>query len=1385
MARLYKDYISVNKHFFPVFSKNLDAEYPEHWKAFVPHDTFKRILDDLAGSLEMASTQSRRSLWISGAYGTGKTYASFAVKHILEDDIGDVTDYFQKQGIGQTISNRLKSIKQKGNILVVHRSSTAGITGDNKLFGAIQESIKQALKGKGYQYWGGKSLYSNIVDKLTNPDSPFNFSGVFNQYREKFTEYAAPSDVIKDLQELDIDGSLDLLQRIIEVADRSGFNFSQDPDDVIAWIKDIIEGNNLYTIVFIWDEFTEFFKNNQNALTGLQELAQASFTVPFYFLLITHLTHSQVIPAADSRKKIEARFKLQTIEMPDTTAFMLMKNVIQSNPELPELKEEWGEISRYLWSGVQRFASTTKKEEIKREELRAILPIHPYAAYMLKVISAVISSNQRTMFQFLCGEILQGAQSKRNFRWYIENHSIDDWCYLTTDYLWDYFFTPDNPDFDEANRNTISHYMTFENQCDDEDDKRVLKTTLLLSAMRGGIRPTLLNISAAFEGTHINDKVRTVMDKLVKKGVLGSIPDGNDILYVTQVRTIDEERLRDIINNKKGSLTFERIVKDCGINSRYDLSGYLKTRCYVESATNVDIRNRLNETAGKLLLNKIIIVFLYAKNDEDASKNHDIITKILQEYKYDIIIADMSSQPLGQHSYDNYIDQKARAEYFSKTDHQQVKFYDTNAKGIITEWIQKLDVTIVSLYTKGEPPVQLRGPANFREKIKEINNKLYPNGLETAADMDTLFKGDGYSEITAVMGMDKKDISSTYKYLDAIRNQLIKASLWKSHDYEKINPSHSVSKMKTAIESLIKAEFDKNNYIEITDIWQTLQLKPFGLMNCVGSVFLLGFLLKEYADSKYYRHDGTNTVPLTHDGLADMIYTIVKKTSMNKNLRIVRMTPEHELFCSVTADIFTINPKNSIQDILHGLNTHISKINFPLWAIRDYVTDSDTSGLKDTIIEIVDLLCEFVSSKRSEGRDHTKIAEEIARLYQAGIKDNLIKAATQENMKIGMDIYIGRQKPEIKAIADKLGIGNMGYILALKEKLSADASWLWDKSDIDNKIEEVYEDYRLIDAINRILASPASDLGVAAHKIKAKIGAFKMPFDFFKDTCKPINQLFFYLIDIYKTDSLRNTNAAALITELEQNSDMFNKFYSDQYKIFIDMLPDILNEPLSDDECAHIYKKMESDSILKSLEQYLQELKQCHYEHQKNKSFNALLEKWKELTATETPKKWSESRKIPVLCLFGSEIQEAMRVFGIINKELTTTDRKVIENAIKFLKQSRNIAALNDIDLCNKTFKEFISGEYEIIFTEADLGELKNILQSESPNIYNWYHDRDKFADKIKKFGNEKYNGGYYKTVFDEIDRLTPVNAKDYLKELIKNDPLVGIRIMKSTKTKT
>src|SRR5665647_3019166 len=121
MVRPYSDYIKVSKDFVPVFDATADINNPTLWLTFYPHDTFKGILEDLIGSLEGDSNEKRKSIWMSGAYGTGKSFASFTLKHIIEDDINLVEKYFDKYDVSVSLLNRLKKVKSEDNIIVVNR----------------------------------------------------------------------------------------------------------------------------------------------------------------------------------------------------------------------------------------------------------------------------------------------------------------------------------------------------------------------------------------------------------------------------------------------------------------------------------------------------------------------------------------------------------------------------------------------------------------------------------------------------------------------------------------------------------------------------------------------------------------------------------------------------------------------------------------------------------------------------------------------------------------------------------------------------------------------------------------------------------------------------------------------------------------------------------------------------------------------------------------------------------------------------------------------------------------------------------------------------------------------------------------------------------------
>ena len=120
MPRPYSDYLKVNKDFVPVYNRYQDQKYPEYWKSFYPHYTFIKILGDLVGSLEGTTAESKKSLWIFGSYGTGKTFASFTLKHIIEKDDEEVKRYFEKYKISESLRKRVEGVKAQGDILVVH-----------------------------------------------------------------------------------------------------------------------------------------------------------------------------------------------------------------------------------------------------------------------------------------------------------------------------------------------------------------------------------------------------------------------------------------------------------------------------------------------------------------------------------------------------------------------------------------------------------------------------------------------------------------------------------------------------------------------------------------------------------------------------------------------------------------------------------------------------------------------------------------------------------------------------------------------------------------------------------------------------------------------------------------------------------------------------------------------------------------------------------------------------------------------------------------------------------------------------------------------------------------------------------------------------------------
>ncbi|HOM49074.1 MAG TPA: hypothetical protein PK491_11210 [Candidatus Hydrogenedentes bacterium] len=77
----YSNYFSVDQHYFPQINQSTIKRDPESWLRTYPHETFVEMLRQMERIL---ARQERRSLWIEGAYGTGKSQCAYALKKILE-----------------------------------------------------------------------------------------------------------------------------------------------------------------------------------------------------------------------------------------------------------------------------------------------------------------------------------------------------------------------------------------------------------------------------------------------------------------------------------------------------------------------------------------------------------------------------------------------------------------------------------------------------------------------------------------------------------------------------------------------------------------------------------------------------------------------------------------------------------------------------------------------------------------------------------------------------------------------------------------------------------------------------------------------------------------------------------------------------------------------------------------------------------------------------------------------------------------------------------------------------------------------------------------------------------------------------------------------------
>ena len=624
---VYRDYFDIDPEYFPAVNKAVIDKNPDMWKKFFPHETFVKLLKS---TVDVLNRKQKVSIWVEGAYGTGKSHAVLTLKKLLDADEKDTREYFAKHNLDGDLLNKLQGIKNSGKILTVHRYGSSNIRDDNDLVIAIQESIEKALQEGNIENKGKESLREAVIRYLSDPENKQSFNVYAKgSYANLFGGDDADA-IVEKLKEYSGESYQELMDKIFKLSrERQIRAFSMTAGDLCQWLVEIIQANKLKAIVFIWDEFTEYFHNNKRNLTGFQELCELSETQPFYFVLVTHVSSGLFHEGDKDFIKINGRFINPhcLISLPENIAFQLMDAAMEKNKD-EQISKEWEDISGDLADRTKEARKIVQGiAKIGDKEMTGILPIHPYTALLLKHISAAFDSNQRSMFDFIKND--RGDEIK-GFQWFIDNYGpMDENPLLTLDMLWEFFYDKGRDLLTQDIRNILDYYTRNANQKLDPEEKRILKAVLLLQAISQHAGdavelfvPNDKNIECAFEGSDLETGAVTMATRLVNGKVLFKKQLGEKkfqyAAYVNEASGAELDKFKEEVDKRTtASLIVEELKDKTKVTDAITLTGALKLRYELKNATVTDFDHHIRFFRGKEvdLENKIPAIICFAKDD--------------------------------------------------------------------------------------------------------------------------------------------------------------------------------------------------------------------------------------------------------------------------------------------------------------------------------------------------------------------------------------------------------------------------------------------------------------------------------------------------------------------------------------------------------------------------------------------------------------------------------------------------------------------------------------------------------------------------------------------------------------------------------------------------
>lgn len=495
---------------------------------------------------------------------------------------------------------------------------------------------------------------------------------------------------------------------------------------------------------------------------------------------------------------------------------------------------------------------------------------------------------------------------------------------------------------------------------------------------------------------------------------------------------------------------------------------------------------------------------------------------------------------------------------------------------------------------------------------------------------------------------------------------------------------------------------------------------------------------------------------------------------------IVEMTEAEKSFNETTSYAFGIplNLCTSVEQTRERIRNKMKEFSFPIWTIKSILPSMELKTGRAILEELIDSYCGIANSNNmGKSKTDSDIALAIGDLSAKNpdAKEDLRILLTKDNCTAGMRAYVQEfDGSELVTLAEEIG-DNGQYINVLRSKFDADAAnWVWNVETAQQKIREVILEYRIIAESNKVIPKNVS-FSSTIREWCDKCGLIRISYAAAKNYLGDVAPFLELLHTIKKAGTILDSQKQKFLDLLVAHADEFNAFYSNQVELFKKVCAYYL-DGFSEEEVRALYQTIPAGTFTNDKTEYMNLIDSKAKDYRNSLGNERLKKLWKDKTGSTSPRQWSKEHLMPILSLVPDrEVQTARAAFGAVNKN--HPDASSIEKAVTYLENASFYSLMNDQDALDRIFRESIIKSFAVMLTDID--EVKSFLNSRiSSEPYEWF-GLPEVDKKLEQMAEDKYIREGCTRALEKIDGMDVGDVKRYLKELIKDNMIVGMEIIK------